>query len=496
MPALRSANESDISHSQGLESIRSLNQKSSDLGERAITWLTYCARPLRLQELQAAVAINADGILVEQDIRPVQDIIETCTGLVVIEQEDSIIRLLPEISRECIHQPLELCTTESNLKIARSCIALLSSDWSGELVEYASKFWPHHLRRAPNAQQLSWALEFLSSDLIMPTLSKEDFYYVTEQATGLHLAAYFGLDVALKAFIQRGLDPNVASGRGWTAIFYATKGGYCSTINALVMQGAKIDVRCHDPLSRWAIQEAVFRSQYDAVELLLNIEAELDGAEREAWEYRDAKNIALHTAVARGDIKMVSLLLGKGACIDYMHNGSTVLMLAVSGEDDGMTRFLIDHGANVNARGRGGETVLMSTMSLSSDWANAKQAAILLGYHVDTDLRDSCGRTVLDRAAMIGNAEMVRLLINHGARVDGDSAGWTPLYLAVHDGHIVVVQLLLEAGADPDKKTDKQQISAVRLANHLVQSHSLDRQRTDILGLLQAYRKQHSCLMM
>lgn len=473
---------------QAMESIRCQSPNRRDLAERALTWIICAARPLRAQELQTALAIKEDGNLHEENIPQVEHIITACADLVVFYQESSIFSLAHDTMQEYFDRTLDHWFTEPHLKMAKACIALLSSNWIGPLVEYASKFWSHHLRRAPEAQRDDWVISFLGSELITRALSHGDIYDTASQATGLHLAAYFGLDVGVETFIQRSHDPNVPGGRGWTPIFCAVRGNHCSTIKVLVRCGAKIDMRCRD-FNPWAIQEAVQGGFYNVVELLLDLEAQLDPGIK-TWAYRDAKSIALQTAVACGDGKMISILLSKGASIDYLHEGYTALMLAAHEEDTAMTRLLIDHGANINATGRDGVTALINTFSLSGTRSNTNQAKVLLESKADTEPCDSAGRTVLARAAELGNEEMVKLLIDHGSRIEGDPSGWTPLYLAVHDGHVDVVKRLLEAGADPDVKTDLQQISSLTLAKELVQSHYLGKKQADILALLRAHRRQ------
>ena len=56
----------------------------------------------------------------------------------------------------------------------------------------------------------------------------------------------------------------------------------------------------------------------------------------------------------------------------------------------------------------------------------------------------------LGGAAVAGHVEIVRRLVDAGAEVDVvDSAGWSPLLWAAYGGHADAVRLLLDAGADP-----------------------------------------------
>ena len=51
-------------------------------------------------------------------------------------------------------------------------------------------------------------------------------------------------------------------------------------------------------------------------------------------------------------------------------------------------------------------------------------------------------------ASRNGHTEIVKLLLNEGAKADG----WVALVLASENGHIGVVELLLERGADIEAK--------------------------------------------
>lgn len=97
----------------------------------------------------------------------------------------------------------------------------------------------------------------------------------------------------------------------------------------------------------------------------------------------------------------------------------------------------------------------------------------LLLQHIDVnaqDLRD--GRTAISVAAEIGNVDIMKLLIKHGASVNirqyslskrslGSAlneqpmmvSGRFPIYWAVTKRHSMVVKLLLECGASPNART-------------------------------------------
>ena len=68
---------------------------------------------------------------------------------------------------------------------------------------------------------------------------------------------------------------------------------------------------------------------------------------------------------------------------------------------------------------------------------------------IDIDVRDDDGFSSLHRAAQLGNAEAVQVLIAHGASVNLPSkTNMTPLYYAVQSGNFECASLLIENGAD------------------------------------------------
>ena len=66
----------------------------------------------------------------------------------------------------------------------------------------------------------------------------------------------------------------------------------------------------------------------------------------------------------------------------------------------------------------------------------------------EIDVLDRLGRSELHRAALNGNLEEAAALIAKGAKVDNLSSVGTPLYYAVDEGHLDIIKLLVEKGAN------------------------------------------------
>jgi ankyrin repeat protein len=93
-----------------------------------------------------------------------------------------------------------------------------------------------------------------------------------------------------------------------------------------------------------------------------------------------------------------------------------------------------------------GETALhISVKSHQANWVG-----FLLNKGANTEIKDREGNTPLHDAALFGDPAAMTYLISMKARVNAtNNRGETPLILAVHRRDLVLVQQLIDAGADP-----------------------------------------------
>ncbi|KAG9494877.1 hypothetical protein J7337_013106 [Fusarium musae] len=108
-----------------------------------------------------------------------------------------------------------------------------------------------------------------------------------------------------------------------------------------------------------------------------------------------------------------------------------------------------------------------------SELTNALAFENVQGYETYNDRDSLYGITPLGWAAAYGHAEVVDLLLNHGATVDYTSNGTSPLDLAIRRGNKRVVELLLSKGSSMKQPTVTTQ-QALSLAASLGRASIVD----------------------
>ncbi|KAH8781604.1 ankyrin repeat protein, partial [Hyaloscypha finlandica] len=97
------------------------------LAQRALSWIIYAQRPLMISELRVALAIEAgDKALNSDGVYDVEDVVSVCAGLVTVDEESSIIRLVHYTVQEYLVRTQLDWYPAAQEHIAITCLTFLS----------------------------------------------------------------------------------------------------------------------------------------------------------------------------------------------------------------------------------------------------------------------------------------------------------------------------------------------------------------------------------
>ena len=155
-------------------------------------------------------------------------------------------------------------------------------------------------------------------------------------------------------------------------------------------------------------------------------------------------------AVKAEDVGRVEAALAAGADANELDPSTmTPLHMAAARGSADIARLLIDAGADVEAETGTGQGKA-HPLHLAAEFDHAAVAALLLEHGAKADVRDSRSNTALLIAAKSGYADVVEVLLQAGADPLAEDASYhdTAIYIAAMKGHLDVVKLIVSQGVD------------------------------------------------
>jgi len=248
----------DSVYAQTLQRIREQAGDRSRLGIEVLMWVSHAERPLRIDELCNALAVEMEMTdLDPENIRLGRTILGSCLGLVVIDARTSTLRLIHYTLQEYLSHSGNLLKAHETL--AETCLAYLNYEQVMGLptnriphpqdmpfFEYSSIYWGSHAKRGLSYRSKSLALELLtqydnhvSATLLFNQMQSFDSPPVTNHLfTGLHCASYFGIVEAVAALIEvEGCDINKGDCKGFTPLMWAARRGNEAVVRLLLTRG-------------------------------------------------------------------------------------------------------------------------------------------------------------------------------------------------------------------------------------------------------------------
>ena len=322
------------------------------------------------------------------------------------------------------------------------------------------------------------ARKFSSPEVLKAIISHGVDVYATDKdnRTALMIACMKGNINAINVLLNAGADLKIADAGANTCLHYAVKNNCCTEVlQAIISHGVVVNAICKD--NRTALMIACEEGNKDVINVLLTAGADPNIADADG-------ETCLHCAVLYdlctdvlqaiislvGDVNAtnkrnetalmiacqnrnnngINVLLNGGADPNLAdRNGDTCLHYAL--QDDYCTEVLqavISNGGDVNAAGKDNRTGLM----IACMKANNNVINVLLNAGADPNIADGDGDTCLHYAAQNDCCtEVLQAIISHGIDVNATNKKHvTALIIACHKANADAINILLEAGADPN----------------------------------------------
>jgi ankyrin repeat protein len=417
----------DKAYAEAMDRIMAQDADLHELAIQTLSWITCAQRPLTVDEIRHALAVEDDSTVFDEDnISDIEDIVSTCAGLVVVDEESHVVRLVHYTTQEFFDRERTHWLSSGPRTVANACTTYLAFDtlYAGPcenepaleerlrhyaLYRYAATYWADHTRASGNPfYGRLWSLLLNEAKTAACYQVVVSVPYYARQAngfTGLHLAAYSGLDSLVTPLIEKGIQADSEDEYRRTPLLMAVIEGH-TAVARLLLARDDVDIR------------------------------------RRAFHMG---RTALHYAAAYGHVKMLQMLLETDRLDPNLRDqwGRTPLMCAAEYGHPSIMKALLAHGdVDMHARDGWERTPLHLAVAARS---TTSVNLLLNMINIQVNAQDHLGGTPLHLAARRGNQEVIALLIDRGdVQMDlVDIRGRTALMHAIEFNQVGAVKLLL-----------------------------------------------------
>ena len=250
-----------------IERIKAQGGDKSRLGMEALMWISHAERPLSVDELCYALAIELGSADFNGDNVPsMSTLLGCCQGLITVDSEASTVRLIHFTLQEYLSTSREIFSTPHST-MAEICLTCLNSEQVNAapayqslnilnmpFLTYCSLYWGVHAKRELSGHARSLALHLLQKCdghiSIKCLLEQTEDWYVWDTDllppfSGLHWASFFGIVEIVAALIEMGCyDIDAADFGGRTPLAWASRNGHGEVVKILLEGGADPNKLC------------------------------------------------------------------------------------------------------------------------------------------------------------------------------------------------------------------------------------------------------------
>ncbi|KUL92164.1 hypothetical protein ZTR_02447 [Talaromyces verruculosus] len=436
----------DHAYKDAMERIEQQGTEKRDLAKNILSWITCAKRRLTVDALVRAVAVEIGlSYLDEENLSDMQYMMSVCAGLIAVDEESGIIRLIHYTTQEYFERTWQTWFPDAHRYIAMISLTYLSFDqfatgpcanWEGyidrlqenSLYHYAARYWGYHAKEAySEVKGLVDKFFQCTSALISAALV-------------LFLERNFRSYVKVKELLENPGYHAGADNRGRVALHLAIRNAQASTVELLVREG--VDVNSADQNDR----------------------------------------TALHYAASQGDNRLIQLLVKNGAHLEAVDkNGQTPFLTAADHVKIASVQELLSYDIAINAVNPKNQNALHLAILAKKD-ETPRLVGILLSHGICPTLCDVKNMTPVHYAVAIGNLKIVQMFLEAGVDINfgierkcwtksikagrpfyvleqslektnadlRDAVGLTPLHFAAYAGRCAMTGYLLTKGANPN----------------------------------------------
>uniref|UniRef100_A0A8C5WYZ4 Poly [ADP-ribose] polymerase n=1 Tax=Laticauda laticaudata TaxID=8630 RepID=A0A8C5WYZ4_LATLA len=295
----------------------------------------------------------------------------------------------------------------------------------------AYEFKGHSLLQAARESDVNRVKKHLSLEIV-------NFKHPQTHETPLHCAAsspYPKRKQVCELLLRKGANINEKTKDFLTPLHVASEKAHNDVVEVVVKHEAKVNAL--DNLGQTSLHRAAHCGHLQTCRLLLSFGC-------------DPSIISLQgfTASQMGN-ENVQQLLQEGVPLGNSEADRQLLEAAKAGDVDTVKKLCTTH--SVNCRDIEGRQ--STPLHFAAGYNRVSVVEYLLQHGADVHAKDKGGLVPLHNACSYGHYEVAELLVKHGAVVNvADLWKFTPLHEAAAKGKYEICKLLLQHGADPTKK--------------------------------------------
>ncbi|KAH7186028.1 ankyrin repeat-containing domain protein [Fusarium flagelliforme] len=418
-----------------------LSRDKRDWALQVYRWVRFSKEPLTVTSLGQALAAcsdpkNTSKLLLEFEKEYfIQELETGFSGIIVVDGDEV------KFSHNSFNQPVPNFDDSEDEQpsqihgfIAKACLRYMMQDCvqkeyarlspegyggdifktplvlrEGGFLEYAIQFWVYHYQLADNHRPLDLASQFFRTKAFRDKWA-EGCYLLSNPFTRTHqsycsslpLMASLGLDDMLSSQVNEEKNSDWFQKDAWLAIVEAARNGH----------------------------ERIVRDLLDLVEI-----------------DRDGLRDAMASAATVQNEDIIAQLLDKVASLKSFPWTQSLLSRAASTGSKSLVLAIAKHGFDLSSVD---EVTDQTALHAAILWGQRAIVEVLLSFDVDLSIlqRHSRDMTPLTLAIEMADPQIVQMLLDKGARVDGGlSDGELITTRAAGLGHHMVLERLLSAGA-------------------------------------------------